>query len=839
LKNLSYAITIIILGFSLIPSSAYAFELNCGWDNFSTFQINGNSDLQKNLGYELVYNFNIQPDEVISCEFPELLDMSNSLVSFSFLINSDEKSDIAFAFIDKSNNAITSFRINEWYDIEQNKKATIFLDPDDFNVSRFHYDGVKSFNIIGQSENIQSVQFSKIFLNSIDDYPSYSIYDNLPVVSPLSGFVLLILISFPAGYLLLNWSGFLKNEQLLIRLPWMLGSGFIVFLIFAWTIANWWISVELIILYIAIEYSALFFYFARNFRKKIDKIHVSSSGIFFLTILIISGIFSITLAETYGWPPDEWDSRAHASITSLIIENHVIPSESYLPISDLSFEPYKITPKGAHSVSASISYLLGYPTITSMASVYFFTMFLVPPFLTYFVYRYTKSIFFASIMFLLSFFKTGLAFWYGDIIFNKWVGGLFPGQIGIFIVIIIFMLSLEIFEKKKNNLRLILPIVISVIGLIVGYYAFIPIILMISIVSIIIYFAKTKKTKIIFLSGTILIFLLMPFWSPTALTLFPLVADYNMAESHWKYLTTEPFVMTSLLLPLWISSAFGLAFSCFLFYKKQYRYFSIVVIIVSLIQLLTISKEITENYLFYIQIHRSLGLMFYFSIVANLLIINHFSKLVYLRLKERSFILTKNKIKIIKVISVIVVVTLLIPSFQTWQYWMNPGFPAQKIPGGNDRNTQLWIFENVSTTDLVLNDIGSAAQWLVGWKAQNTINGWWQSMQVSWNYDSSSGEFIGKTELITSIIESNIILEHPWDYEYIDETLEKHGIDYLYISEKTIISNRCQLAEDSCYPKNQWHWITYSGDARVAMYENHPNLELVIRNGNTALFKVI
>jgi len=801
----------------IIPSSVYALELNCDWDSFSTLQINGNSDPQKNLGHELMYNFNIQPNDVISCEFPELLDISNSLVSFSFLINSDEKSDIAFAFIDKSNNAITSSRINEWYDIEQNKKATIFLDPDDFHDSRFHYDGVKSFNIIGQSENIQLVQFSKIFLNSIDEYSSYSIYDNLPVVSPLSGFILLTLISFPAGYLLLNWSGFLKNEQLLIRLPWMFGSGFIVFLIFAWTIANWWISVELIILYIAFEYSLIFFYLVRNFRKKIDKINVSSSGIFFLTILIISGIFSITLAETYGWPPDEWDSRAHASITSLIIENHVLPSESYLPISDLHFEHYKITAKGAHSVSTGISYLLGSPTITSMASVYFFTMFLVPTFLTYFVYRYTKSIFFASIMFLLSFFKTGLAFWYGDIIFNKWVGGLFPGQIGVFIVIIVFMLSLEIFEKNRKNLRLLLPIVISVVGLTLGYYAFVPIILMTSIISIIIYFAKKKKTKILFLSGAILIFLLMPFWSPTALSLFPLVADYNMAESNWKYMTTEPFVLTSPLLPLWISSAFGLGSSCFLLYKKRYRYFSIFVIIVSLIQLLTISKDITEHYLFYIQIHRSLGLMFYFSMVANLLIINHFSTLVHSRLKERSFTLTKNKIKIIKVVSVIVVVLILMPSFPYWQYWMEPKFPAQKIPGGNDRNIQLWIYENVPTTDLVLNDVNSAAQWIIGWKAQNTINGWWQSMEVSRHYDSSSGEFVGKSEPISKIIESNIIFEHPWDYDYINETLKKYDIKFLYLSEKKVGSQRCLLGDDSCYPKANWPWLNYGGEVRIAM----------------------
>ena len=45
---------------------------------------------------------------------------------------------------------------------------------------------------------------------------------------------------------------------------------------------------------------------------------------------------------------------------------------------------------------------------------------------------------------------------------------------------------------------------------------------------------------------------------------------------------------------------------------------------------------------------------------------------------------------------------------------------------------------------------------------------------------------------------------------------------------------------ENSYPNSMnWAWKEYSGSARIAMYENHPNLELIIRNGNSAIFRVI
>jgi len=88
---------------------------------------------------------------------------------------------------------------------------------------------------------------------------------------------------------------------------------------------------------------------------------------------------------------------------------------------------------------------------------------------------------------------------------------------------------------------------------------------------------------------------------------------------------------------------------------------------------------------------------------------------------------------------------------------------------------------------------------------------------------------------VFTIIKANEILKHPWDYEKIEEILRELDIKYLYISERERFDT-C----DGCYPNTEnWSWKDYSGNSRIAMYENHPSLELILRNGNSAIFKVL
>ena len=206
--------------------------------------------------------------------------------------------------------------------------------------------------------------------------------------------------------------------------------------------------------------------------------------------------------------------------------------------------------------------------------------------------------------------------------------------------------------------------------------------------------------------------------------------------------------------------------------------------------------------------------------------------------------LTKSRLKIKTVKNLIFIGTiiLLLPSFGYWYYVIdnpNPKF-YERVPGGNEKFLHDWIYENTSRDELILNDHSNAAQWLIGQGPQSHINGWIQDKYIAlgkFNRDTQS--FVPKIPAAIAIIQANQILKNPWDYEYIKTTIKKLDIKYLYISERTDVKAKCKPSR-MCYPVSEdWAWKTYSGNSRIGMYEHHPNLELVLRNGNSAIFKVI
>lgn len=833
-KNFLFLGFLLLVVFPLIPS-IHGNETSCNWeiphdlsfpeDNAHLFEIDIST-----------FNFKSSTDStLIQCSFFEPISIENKLVNFHFYLDSSESYELIFTFHDSQGNSISSPSLMNWYGLPSKSKSFISLDPNDFENSGFDIHNVVSFNAHVNSDNIKSIQISNPRFSIIESYTTYSIYENLPIQSIIPGFFLLLVISFPMGFVLLHYSKLLDSNSFVIKLPWIFSFGFVIYLVYAYVIANFWISFETILFYLIFEYVFLF-WFLKTKKPQIFFIPKTPS-IIFIFMIIISGFVSLSLADTYGWPPDEWDNRAHASIVSLIRANHILPDgTSYNPISDLDFSQYVITAKGAHSASAGLSFLSDGLTITSMGNVYFFTMFLIPLLLTTIVYRLTNSVYFSSIMFVLSYFKPMLGFWYGDIMFNKWMGGLFPAQIGIFITLIILILFIELFSNKKQKILLMIPISICFLGVLFSYYAFIPIIFIIGVISLVFYFTNGKKYKILFLSILSILFLTLPMWSDYALSFVPLLADYDVSTIHSKYLSTKPFDPSFSLFPFWISSAIGLVSAGILFYKKKYRYFSIIVIIISIIHLLSISKDITQNYLFFVHVQRSLGLMFFLSFSVNLIMIYEISKIFASKFKNK---LSSKKTILIKISCLSLIIFLLLPSFALYQKWMEPGWSSIKIPGGNDRNLLLWIYDNVDSNDLVLNDISSASQWIMGFKAQYSVNGWWQSTHVSRSYDVNTNQFEPISETGKMIVNSNKILQQPWNHEYITKTVNQFDIKYIYISERDYGSERCLGGENTCYPVVTWPWMNYSGDSRIAMYENHPDLELLLRFGNSALFKVI
>ncbi len=149
--------------------------------------------------------------------------------------------------------------------------------------------------------------------------------------------------------------------------------------------------------------------------------------------------------------------------------------------------------------------------------------------------------------------------------------------------------------------------------------------------------------------------------------------------------------------------------------------------------------------------------------------------------------------------------------------------------------------------DLVLNENSNAAQWYIGFRAQNMVNGHQQEMVISKTYNPETKKWDAVYEGSKRAIQANEILKHPWDYEKTEQITDELDIRYIYISERERYESRCfplkipgYEGPNVCYPKgDNWPWKGYSGNSRIAMYENNPNLELILRNGNSAVFKVL
>ena len=172
-----------------------------------------------------------------------------------------------------------------------------------------------------------------------------------------------------------------------------------------------------------------------------------------------------------------------------------------------------------------------------------------------------------------------------------------------------------------------------------------------------------------------------------------------------------------------------------------------------------------------------------------------------------------------------------------------PGSYIDTIPGGNEKKLQFWLYENTEPGDLVLNDLSNAAKWYIGFKAQKMINGFNQDI-IAWKYvQGHPANFEKNFPGVFTTMRANEILKDPWDHEKIDEIINELDIKYIYLSERERSEYRCFKHWEEpiqCYQTSQtWPWQNYSGNARIAMYENHPSLELVLRNGDSAIFRVV
>jgi len=854
-------LTILFISILFWPQVVSAIEPVCEWElpRKNIVEL-GEIRIEENKKFFTNVKTQSQPIE-INCFLTKPVSLQNQLINFEFLIKTSEKYDMTLSLIDTNGNVIsTSSPLLEWYEIFPEKKANVVLDPFDFGIvdpslltgTDIDYENkIGNFRLKIFTNDIESMSISYPEIISIKDHPDFEIDEHLPIQSVIPGFLGLILLSFPIGFVLLNNARFLKEVNFFVKVPWFLGFGFCIYVVFMFFISQFWISLEIILVYLVITFFILFLYIKKNKTSYfiIPNLKFDKSLVFFSVILIISATLSINYVEQIAWPTGIWDSLVHVPIISLSVENHVIDDlQSFLPIRDVpgpgAFASIAY-PTGSHIAAAGLSFLTERFPAVAMESVFSFTIFLIPLMLASFVYRFTKSIFLSGIMFMVTYWQP--IDWYaGDMMLSKIITSNFSAETSFIALLCSFMIFVEYF-KNENKLKLFIYFVLTVVATALLYYGFVVLPILIGIAGFLIYHLKSKRKKVVVFAFLIAIFISMPLWTFTLHNMAGL--EQQIPYIYPRYASHHLFDPYHELFPFWISTAFGITFASYLLIKNQYRYFSIIVLFTSIIHLLAFSHDLALNYTFFYKAHRSVGLMFLLSVLMNLIMINFLSK--RFSFKPTGYFTKFFQKNIFKVVIISILFLVLHQGFHIlddrkeilMEYrGYNVAASLDLIPSGNERNLQFWLYENTNPDDLILNDLTSASEWLVGYRAQNLINGHRQSWAIGISYNDDIGGFDPIYQGAKETLRANEILRHPWDYQIIEEIVQELDIKYIYISEREKFEHRCALEtkRSACYPTAiSWSWKQFSGDARVAMYEEHPNLDLILRNGNSAIFKVV
>lgn len=832
---------LVLVSFSI--KDTFAENNICIWDINEGSILNEKESKKYELTYTVKFDDLSQP--TINCVYLEPTSIQNKLIHISFLAESTNNYEMFFSLIDSQGNKISTKMISDWYGIPPNKLAHVFLDPQDFDQKPISLEQIEIFQISVAPDSIDSVSFSDIGIEQIKENENFTIYENLPVQQILPGFLFLIFIIYPSGFLITEFVKFGKGMNFVYKIPLQIALGLSIFIIYTFLISFFWISFATIIVFLVVEYLIFTKYLITKIKNGIS-IHVDKTSVFFLILIFLSGFFSITILEQTGWPNDPNDSFAHVSYISLLLANERYPQGlSMEPIVNAELLHSVTYPPGSYTISAGLSTLLGIFPATSYIVVFGLSFFLIPLILTSIVFRYTNSISISSIMFVLPYVRPfSFEFWYGDLMFNKWAGGLFAGEVGIIILLSSFIIFLELFERKKRKEKklLALAFTITIISLILAYYGYIIIALLPVLIYVVIYLIKNKKLKFLIISSLVAAFLSKPLWYEFLVKIGFTDMFATIPYRHFIYIKHLPWDSNDFLFPFWISSIIAIITASILIKGKKYRLLSIIFIIIFVTHLGAFSEELAENYFFFNKNLRSLGLVFLLSFSINLIFIKEISN----KIKSHFPSLSSKKSLIIGCKVSTIAIAFLIPVFLlTWipyigydtttpNYWT-----AIKAPGGNEKNIHLWLYNNAEIDELVLNDHTFVSQWLFGSKAQHSINNFYLNMAISRTYNPETQMFDPTHQLLQDTINANLILKNPWDYEYIQKTIDEQEIKYIYISEREVTDSRCIRGPESCYPDSQnWPWKNYSGNSRVVMYANHPDLELILRNGNSALFQV-
>ncbi len=552
-------------------------------------------------------------------------------------------------------------------------------------------------------------------------------------------------------------------------------------------------------------------------------------------LIILSLTHFFIIAENMNWPP-VFDPQYHGHASQFIMYHTSVFNNNW-PFFDL---PYGMTvyPQGFHALTAFFSLITNVMLPISQYAVTVTIVALLPPICFSIIYKKTKSYYLASIAFGALFFIPGNEVGYfvisHDVLLTIFSTGTFV--FATFTCILLLFISIVI--NNKNNSNFIIYSLLSVVIFITYTIMIVPFVLFIIIKLILLKSPINSKTNGLrvgkfkiknYMLILRLALIILVVTSGASLVYFAdeLQKKHNLDIDYAWLLFEEMDIynIDSIYFPYFILLLGGVLSAIWLF--KSNREFSLFLIVMFSLVFGTISnKVIFENLFWFMYPDRLVLLGAIISQIGIILAgVDIFDKLAT-RFNKREISLRSKSVLSIAICSLVFIA--LTPSLDTHISYEYDDDLLGYLPTSNELKVMGWMNDNLDSNTTILEDRTGEGMWLSSIKIFDITNN-----REMWRKIHSS-VVLDDTFLKERAYEANLVLHHPGDMKMM-EILDKYGIEYVLITGGNP-RDRQQSEVYQLLPV--FPALHISTSERIALFEDNPQLQLVIREGEAALFKV-
>jgi hypothetical protein len=653
--------------------------------------------------------------------------------------------------------------------------------------------------------------------------------------SAFSNIGIIFVFSFLLGYAILLWfkSKKLNSFPLFVRLPLYLTLGLVLLTIFLYVAGLVVISPFVFVLIAILSLPPIIFYHLKNKSEiKLGVSLFSLDNILPLVLFILTFLYFCVVISIFQWPPPG-DVFNHGLFTSILVYNGKIVFNMAPIAPSIALTP-AVTLSGLHVLSAFLSNLTGVFPGEAVFLVGGSIVVLIPMMLYSLTFILTKSKALSLLTFLSPFLiGLGLEEW----VFGYFYNGPYPNLFG-FLIVLLFV---TLFASSRSEdglissfkLKIVLALIV-LLGLILVYPAFaIYPVVFLSIILLI----DLKKNNVLSLSS------FSEKLSPKRRVLFVFLLFIALCVILVLYFNTGLFDVVqgifarlgkvygragyAVYTPIFYSDVIGLAIIgaaviSFVVILKRFEFkLGLFYLIVFVPVVLSLHPDLFPFFSILLP-NRSLMICSLLSwpIIAVLLEYLFSSwqpKSISLAFKRR----VKNfQIKHGQLVTVSLIILLIFtPSLirtgtfepaNNYSWLMRHGF-------SNDRDVLLWINENVSSNDLILNDYSYTSRYLLSFSIKNV------TAKYYFNSDYERNRAIAVQEF----------WKNPNNISQFLDLVMRYNISYVLLTSERGYNNWGGIGGDNKYTNKPFTAADYT-----TFFSENPLLELVFEKNGAAIYRV-